>query len=97
MIHVIRVLLLHPVLHFLVCAAQVRGLVHRLLEPLRLLPQLIQVDLALFQREDKLLKGVARVDEGTIISLWVGTRAAAASEAARGLAVPQVVVGDSAR
>lgn len=93
MIHVV----LHPVLHFLVCAAHVRGLVHRLLEPLRLLPELIQVDFALFQREDKLLEGVARVHEGAIIPLWVGTRAAAASETARGLAVPQVVVGDSAR
>ena len=96
MIHVIRIVL-HPVLHFLVCAAQVLGLVHRLLELLRLPPELIQVDFALFQREDKLLEGVAWVDEGAVIPLWVGTRAAAAPEAARGLAVPQVVVGDSAR
>jgi hypothetical protein len=93
-IHVIRVLL-NPVLHFLVCAAQVRGLAHRLLELLRLLPELIQVNFALFQREDKLLEGVTWVHKSAIIPLWVGTRAAAASETACGLAMPQVVVGDS--
>ena len=93
MIHV----LLHPVLHFLVCAAQVRRLVHRLPELLWLLPELIQIDFALFQREDKLLERVAWVHKGAVIPLWVGTRPAAASQAARGLAVPQVVMGDPAR
>ena len=93
MIHVIRVVL-NPVIHYLVRTAQVRGLVHRLPELLWvLLPELVQVNLALFQGEDKLLEGVTWVHKGAIIPLRIGTRAAAASETARGLAVP---VGDSA-
>ena len=96
MIHVIRVVL-YPVLNFLVCAAQVRRLVHRLPELLRLFPELIKINFALFQREDKLLKGVAWVHKRAVIPLGVGTRPAAASQAARGLAVPQVVVGYPAR
>ncbi len=87
MIHVIRVVL-YPVIHYLVCTAQVRRLVNRLPELLWLLPELVQVNLALFKREDKLLEGVAWVHKRAIIPLWVGTRATAASETARGLTVP---------
>ena len=96
MIHVIRVVL-YSVLNFLVCAAEVRRLVHRLPELLRLLPELIKIDFALFQREDKLFEGVAWVHKRAVIPLRVGTGPAATSQATRGLAVPQVVVGDPAR
>jgi len=89
--------LLHPVLHFLVRAAQVRRLVHCLPQLLWLLPELIQIDFALFQREDKLLEGVAWVHKRAVIPLWVGTRPAATSQATRGLPMPQVVMGDPAR
>ena len=76
-------IIMYLVKYLLVCASQIRRLVHGSSKLIRLLPKVIQVDFALLQSEHKLLEGMAWIYECAVVSLGVGISATAASQASR--------------